>query len=160
MIVQTVNVDDSDNDNPVILKGGAGKDTLYGTDGNDELYGSDGDDHLYGLEGDDTLKGGAGDDVLFGDVLFDGLHIEAGADVFVFSAGHGHDTIVDFRNDETGLTDSGEVRIVDDLTGLNLEDLTITQSEGDTVIDLSTHGGGTIILEDFTGALDSSDFLF
>ncbi len=45
--------------------GGAGNDTLIGTDGNDLLVGGTGDDSILGLAGDDSL---IGDSIMFGDV--------------------------------------------------------------------------------------------
>ena len=48
--------------------GGAGDDTIEGSQGNDLIYGGAGDDHIFGYEGNDTINGGAGEDWLFGDV--------------------------------------------------------------------------------------------
>ncbi|TAK91636.1 MAG: hypothetical protein EPO09_15905 [Aquabacterium sp.] len=66
--------------------------TLTGTSGKDVLSGKDGNDTLSGLAGNDTLAGGKGDDLLNGG---------KGNDTYLFSAGDGHDTIVD--NDSTWL---------------------------------------------------------
>jgi Ca2+-binding RTX toxin-like protein len=49
-----------------ILIGGAGDDTLIGSDMADHLYGGEGNDTLKGGGGDDVLEGGDGDDVLQG----------------------------------------------------------------------------------------------
>ncbi|WP_143671240.1 calcium-binding protein [Streptomyces sp. Ru87] len=46
--------------------GGAGNDTLIGTDADDTLYGGTGHDSLLGRAGDDTLYGNSGNDFLYG----------------------------------------------------------------------------------------------
>ena len=132
-----------------------GDDTIYGGEGNDYLVGGEGadtieggadGDWLYGGEGDDTLTGGTGDDTLTGG---------AGADTFVFNSGDGKDTITDFENG----TDTIDLSAISSISGLT--DLTITQDGDDTKIDLSDHGGGEIILEDFTSTdLAATDFDF
>ncbi len=48
------------------IEGGAGADTLTGNGGDDMLLGGDGNDTLVGGAGNDTLNGGAGDDQLNG----------------------------------------------------------------------------------------------
>ncbi|WP_296169951.1 calcium-binding protein, partial [uncultured Brevundimonas sp.] len=58
------------------FEGGAGADTVTGTNGRDELQGLGGDDILNGLDGDDYLTGGAGNDTIDGG---------AGADMAIFS---------------------------------------------------------------------------
>lgn len=45
-----------------VIKGTAGKNSLYGMDGKDTLFAGDGDDVLWGGHGADTLKGNAGID--------------------------------------------------------------------------------------------------
>ena len=138
-----------------VLEGGTGDDTLYGGEnhdilrgyaGDDEIHGDAGDDTLTGHEGDDTLFGGAGDDTMFGD---------GGADTFVFLPGHGNDVIGDFTD--------GEDKI--DLTGFagisGFDDLTVTGGDDGVTVDLTEHGGGTILLEGFTlDDLDAGDFTF
>jgi hypothetical protein len=86
--------------------GGAGNDTLAGTDRIDAIAGRDGNDNLFGNGGGDFLDGGDGDDRLFGgdgrDILVGGpgrdvLTGGAGADRFVLTAlGDGRDVILDF----------------------------------------------------------------
>ena len=69
-----------DEDEPLDLNGGNGKDTLIG--------GSN-DDTLDGGNGKDILNGGAGNDIVTGG---------NGKDTFVLAAGEGTDTITDFGN--------------------------------------------------------------
>lgn len=100
---------------------------------------------LAGDWGNDTLNGGSGNDWLSGG---------SGADVFVFDAAFGCDTITDFS------TYNGD-RI--DLSSLNLsfDDLNISRSGWwgrDTVIEVE--GGGSITLKDFRAdCLDEDDFI-
>ena len=130
-----------------VLDGGAGDDTLYGGPGggDDVQVGNEGDDRLYGGKGNDRLEGGSGNDRLAGG---------PGADIFVFAPGHGADTITDFTNteDQIDLT-------AFDLSGFDV--LTITSSTTGITIGLSTHDGGTILLEGVAmTSLDAADFLF
>ena len=128
-----------------LLYGGGGDDTLYGDGGDDELYGDAGDDELYGGTGDDELEGGAGTDTLTGG---------AGADTFVFAAGHGSDTITDFEPDESDLIDVSAFAGITAFAGLSL-----TNDDSDTVLDLGSHGGGTVRLEGVSVAdLEAGDF--
>ena len=125
------------------LEGGAGSDELWGGGGDDVLEGGAGTDRLIASVGDDLLAGGADNDLLEGGV---------GADVFAFAVGHGDDTIIDFElgTDRIDLKDFRDISTIDDLS--------ITRSEADTIIDLSAHGGGTITLEGFSGVLTKVDF--
>ncbi|UQZ88322.1 hypothetical protein C4J81_03510 [Deltaproteobacteria bacterium Smac51] len=70
-----------------ILHGEAGDDRLYGRAGNDTLYGDDGDDTLLGDAGEDRLYGGEGNDTLHGGVDNDYLHGENGNDTLNGDAG-------------------------------------------------------------------------
>jgi len=69
-----------------VINAGSGEDEVRGDAGNDELYGGDGNDRLYGGLDNDRLEGGKGNDRLEGG---------AGFDNYVYSAGDGHDTILD-----------------------------------------------------------------
>ncbi len=133
-----------------ILRGDESTNNLQGYDGDDEIYGGEGDDFLTGGVGADRLEGGAGDDQLRGDWW----DIEGSVDVFVFGAGHGDDIIFDFANHEDKI----------DLSAFGLsgyDELTVASTPGSVTIDLSEHGGGTILLQDFDIAnLDATDFLF
>ena len=133
-----------------VLVGDKGDNYLRGHDGDDDLHGGSGDDRLEGGAGADRLEGGAGDDELYGDPQ-DG---EKSVDVFVFAAGHGRDTISDFTDNQDQI----------DLSAFNLsgfDDLDLSSGFVGTTIDLSAHGGDTILLPGFDMAnLDATDFLF
>ena len=130
--------------NPNVLKGMGGDDTLTGgdeTSGGDKLYGGAGDDTLDGGNGTDMLVGGAGDDTLTGG---------GGNDTFVFSPddGRGVDIITDTGRTFAATGDSDKI----DLRAFKLDAETlkglISVRSGDTIIDLTGVGGGTIILDE------------
>ena len=113
------------------------QDEYTGTDGAETVEGGGGDDTITGLGGDDTLTG------------------NEGADTFVFGSGHGADTITDFTVDTDRIDLSG-------LTGItSFEQVTIADdTDGNAVIDLSAHGGGSITLTGVTTSdLDADDFV-
>lgn len=156
-----------------ILEGGEGNDKIYGGDARDTIRGGDGNDSIWGgngrdtvnmgdgndvfkdsdqtgYQGGDNIDGGAGDDVfnlLGGDDVVTG---GSGNDVFVFSAGGENDLIRDF---EIGID-----LIRFDIAGLTYNDLVITTSGADTLID---YGSGSIRLENIDiGLLSASVFDF
>ena len=134
-----------------VLIGSNDDNYLNGLDGNDELRGNDGHDWLLGRAGADRLDGGGGADALYGNT--NGTS-DGSVDVFIFDAGHGDDTIFDFVNNEDQIDLSAF-----DLSGF--DELTISSVSDDVIIDLSAHGGETILLRDFDIAdLDATDFLF
>jgi Ca2+-binding RTX toxin-like protein len=106
------------------IYGGAGNDRIGGKAGDDSLYGEAGDDQIYGDDGDDLLRGGLGNDTLVGDDFSGGN----GSDTFVLALGEGTDTLLDFKvgDDLIALAD-----------GLMFEQLSITQSGSNTLIDSS-----------------------
>ena len=134
-----------------VLKGDGGANILRGLDGDDELRGNDGQDSLSGGAGADRLDGGGGADRLYGNE--NGTSDES-VDVFIFDTGHGDDTILDFADDEDQI----------DLSAFSLsgfDELTITSILDSVEIDLTEHGGGTILLQNFNITdLDATDFLF
>ncbi|NUE65873.1 calcium-binding protein [Snodgrassella sp. ESL0253] len=77
------------------LNGGKGNDKLFGAAGSDKLVGGSGNDYLDGGSGDDRLYGGTGDDILVGGMGNDYLEGGSGNDIYVFSKGHGQDTILE-----------------------------------------------------------------
>ena len=159
-----------------VIKGGGGNDTLNGGAENDKLYGeagndvlgardtnSDGtidlteigDDMLNGGTGNDTLNGGAGDDTLVGGAGDDDLTGGAGTDTFVFAPGNGDDVITaDFTSATGTITSFSSTATVDkiDLSAFGIKegDMAglISTRAGNTVIDLSDYGGGTITIQD------------
>lgn len=128
-----------------ILIGDNDANNLQGLDGDDDIQGNGGDDWLLGQVGDDRLNGGEGADRLYGN---------EGDDTFIFSFGHGDDRILDFTN--------GEDLIDFSAFGLSgFDELTVSSISDSVKIDLTEHGGGTILLQNFDIAdLDASDFLF
>ncbi|EDX82844.1 FG-GAP repeat domain protein [Synechococcus sp. PCC 7335] len=105
-----------------IIFGGNGSDRIGGKAGNDILIGDAGNDFIWGDDGDDILFGGTGNDTLVGDNFSDG----SGSDLFVFGAGDGTDTLLDFEVDidRIGLVE-GE---------LTFAELAISQDSGSTVL--------------------------
>ena len=107
-----------------IIYGFSGDDSLFGQKGNDELYGGDGNDVLDGGLGFDNLEGGSGNDTLIGGIGSDNLDGGTGndtldggsgndvlkggegndADTYLFSTGHGADTLTD--TDDTSAVDT------------------------------------------------------
>ena len=139
--------------NPNVLKGMGGDDTLAGGDetagtSGDKLYGGAGDDTLTGGTGEDTLNGGAGDDNLYGG---------GDNDLFVFSPDDGGG--VDVIGQTGDLFVSTEDKI--DIRAFDLDQETlgklVKERSGDTIIDLTGVGGGTIILSAITGLTVTAD---
>ena len=141
-----------DGANDTRLLGKGGNDVLMAGEGDDMVEGGAGDDLLMGEEGDDTIDGGADDDTLWGG---------SGDDTFVFQAGHGNDTIKDFKDVSGGENDTIDLTAFTAITAFSDISSNITQDGDDTKIDLSSQGGGEIIIEDFTSTdLDATDFDF
>jgi Ca2+-binding RTX toxin-like protein len=82
----------------VVIDGGAGDDSITGTQGDDVLFGGDGRDTLRGAFGDDVLFGGADNDTLLG---------QTGDDVL--DGGDGHDLVNGGPGDDVLL--NGEINI-------------------------------------------------
>ncbi|WAJ28737.1 polysaccharide lyase family 7 protein [Antarcticirhabdus aurantiaca] len=113
---------------------GTGKDdTLYGRSGDDSLAGGAGKDVLWGNGGDDRLEGGAGDDWMKGG---------SGRDVYVFSAGHGHDTVHEFRKGDAVIISNDLFSSVDEVRDA-------LRQVGDGVV-LETGDGSGILFTDTT----------
>ena len=129
---------------------GPGADTIDGGAGADGFHGGGGADLIRGGTGADTLDGGAGRDTLVGGAGNDRLTGGAGADTFVFTAGGGHDRVVDFApgTDHLSFTQPG----------LGFADLAIHDSALGAEIDT---GAGTVVLVGLHAAdLGAADFLF
>ena len=88
------------------------------------------------------------------DRTFDGT-ADGIADAYRFRPGNGNDTITNFADGEDVIDLSQFSSITD------FSDLTVTSDANGVTIDLSAHGGGTILLAGFDIAnLDATDFLF
>ena len=135
-----------------VINGNKAANRIYGMDGNDLIKGNEGNDSLVGGSGDDTISGGPGRDTLYGQEGRDSLHGGPGNDVFVLDKSS--DDIVDFGNGNDRL------HVAAFETIQSIEDITISRSGNNTIVDLSAHGGGIITLENFTEPLDASDFYF
>jgi Ca2+-binding RTX toxin-like protein len=70
------------NDKPNLIRGGEGRDRLFGRGGNDFLSGYGGNDKLYGGGGGDILNGNAGHDLLDGGLGADTMAGGPGNDVY------------------------------------------------------------------------------
>ena len=109
--------------NAVDINGGAGNDTLWGSNGNDAINGGDGDDSIFGGTGSDTLTGGAG------------------SDSFQFTATAGSDVITDFNASGDLIQLYYRAEDNHNNTDLNLADGVLTwdvdNTNSDVVIDLS-----------------------
>jgi Ca2+-binding RTX toxin-like protein len=78
----------------LVADGGAGDDTLFGTDAADVLIGGDGRDFVDGNRGDDVALLGGGDDILSWSAGDGGDRVEgqAGADALTMSGSSGNET--------------------------------------------------------------------
>jgi Ca2+-binding RTX toxin-like protein len=93
-----VNITGSESGDILVVEGGAGDDTLTATTLPADvtkltLDGGAGDDSIFGSQGADTLVGGDGNDFLFGDNGNDLAQMGAGDDVFQWDPGDGNDTV-------------------------------------------------------------------
>lgn len=121
---------------------------VQGTDENDTLTGTDGMDDLFGGAGDDVLNGGAEWDYLIGEGGNDTLTGGADMDTFFFGEDTGNDVITDFTE--------GEDYIDLVAAGVTMDDLSITQEDGDTLV---SWGDNSVLLKGFTGTLDEGSLI-
>jgi Ca2+-binding RTX toxin-like protein len=112
------------------LQGLAGNDNLRGYANDDVLDGSSGDDVLYGGDGADLLSGGTGTDKLDGG---------EGVDTYYIAPGDGQDTIIDDFQDDTRIN----------ISGVNFNELTFTQSSFNLVIGFQTSSNDSLTLTNF-----------
>lgn len=164
------------------ILGGSGGDTILGGSGNDSIDGGKGNDSLTAGSGDDQIFGGKGNDKLFVSKGNDTYTGGDGSDKFIFDKANqfvgrnDSNTILDFekgsdRIDLRGV-DANSNSAVDDafvfigatsFSGAAGE-LRVTQiASGDWRINGDVDGDGNrdfqIVVEDFGGVLDASDFL-
>ncbi|MBP0026728.1 MAG: hypothetical protein J7540_22410, partial [Roseofilum sp. SID2] len=149
--------------NDDFLSGEEGDDLLRGDLGNDQISGGAGNDTLRGGQGNDLLNGGAGQDLLIGDLGTDLLTGGVDADTFVFRTDEASDNtslidqILDWNatQDLIGLTDSLTFSALEfDISG-NLAG----SSANDTLIRIAATGQSLGVLVDYTGGLNSSNFV-
>jgi Ca2+-binding RTX toxin-like protein len=148
------------------IRGHSGDDQIHGEafileansrGGCDHLAGGNGNDPIYGDAerlvdsaggGNDVIWGGRGDDVLWGD---GGLEDDAtgGTDRFRFGGDFGRDRVMDFDVDDDALV----------FVGFTATDFTVARPGGtDTLVTID--GGGSVLLEDYTGGLALGENLF
>jgi serralysin len=133
-----------------VLNGGAGNDRLLGGLGLDTLIGGDGADTLVGATSADNLSGGAGSDSLDGGAGNDMLRGGLNADKFVFNAGGGTDTILDFQN--------GSDRIEIESGATSFANLSVAQVGDDVRV---VFGTTTILIANMDRVdITAADFLF
>ena len=131
-----------------VINGGAGDDSIDGGEDVDELEGGDGNDFIWGGNDSDLLKGLEGIDTLNGG---------AGADFFYLIPNTGRDVIADFANDVDKLVLSPTSRFDSELT---FEQLSITQSNQDTIIAIAeTNETLAIIQNTSSSAINRDDFI-
>ncbi len=94
------------------LSGGAGKDRIDGNGGNDRIRGNNGSDTLRGGDGNDTLGGGAGDDRMYGELGEDSLNGNTGRDTI--DGGPAHDVL-------SGQSDIDTLNTIGDVDGFGLD---------------------------------------
>ncbi len=154
-----------------------GHDFLFGGYGNDQVFGGKGYDRLFGGHGDDLLRGGPDGDYLESELEVldrerstefeihtrierfdygnDRLEGGAGDDYFYFYPDGGNDTILDFGNGEDRIV----LKAFEEIQSVT--DLATQQQGGNLMIDLSSQGGGTITLQDYSEAdLVDEHFVF
>ena len=105
------------------LNGGAGDDTITGTDYADTLTGGDGIDTIYGGKGDDTIKGGNGNDEIIGGEGDDFIYGEAGINKIYFKEADGKDTVYSGKGEDTLI-----------FQDINLENVSVSNNKKDMVI--------------------------
>jgi Ca2+-binding RTX toxin-like protein len=137
------------------VDGGAGADTILGSNGVDLLRGGDGDDFLDGQQGNDVAFTGAGDDTFQWDpgdgsdtlegqdgtdtMLFNG---SAGNEIFEASA-NGH-RLRFTRNLGNIVMDADDVEVVDLNALAGTDTLTVNDLSGTDVVELNSDLAGTL----------------
>jgi len=122
------------------VNGHFGQDLLNGHSGNDVVRGGADADTVRGGADNDIVRGDKGNDQILGDMGNDTLYGGEGADQFIFKPASGSDVIADFE-------DSDQLIIYMRSTVLDISDITISVSRGDTLLELGM--GETITLLDY-----------
>jgi Ca2+-binding RTX toxin-like protein len=139
----------------ITVDGGAGNDTLLGSNGVDLLLGGDGDDFIDGQQGNDTAFLGAGNDVFQWDpgdgsdvvegqdgidtMLFNG---SAGSEIFELSANGGRLRFT--RNLGNIVMDTNDVESIDLNTLGNVDQVIVNDLSGTDVTEVNVDLAGTI----------------
>jgi Ca2+-binding RTX toxin-like protein len=121
--------------------GGAGNDTILGSNGIDLLLGGDGDDFIDGQQGNDVAFMGAGDDVFQWDPG-DGSDVVEGQDGFDSMLFFGSDQKENFEFSANG----SRVRFTRDLGNIAMDLAGVERTELRTL-----RGSDTVIVNDLTG---------
>jgi hypothetical protein len=138
------------------IEGGEDSDYIFGRDGDDLLFGRGGNDRLLGGRGDDILSGGNGNDFIVGDKGNDEMTGGAGADTFLFRAGYGHDTVMDFKA-------GGDLDVIEVAKSefADFAALSHSLTASDLGAVLTLHDGSTLTLSHVPlSSLSASDFRF
>ncbi|WP_422450650.1 calcium-binding protein [Endozoicomonas sp. ALB091] len=142
------------------LSGLAGNDVIRGLGGNDIINTGVGDDTAYGGDGNDTIdagagadivEGGAGNDLLTGGSDNDRLTGGQGYDTYLFSHGHGQDTIHNYDSEE------GRVDRIRFDSSITTSDVRVTRQNDDLV--LITSPNDSIRVERYFQADASSNYV-
>jgi Ca2+-binding RTX toxin-like protein len=139
----------------ITVDGGAGNDTLLGSNGVDLLLGGDGNDFIDGQQGNDVALMGAGDDVFQWDpgdgsdivegqdgsdtLLFNG---SAGAEIFSASANGGR--VLFTRNLGNVVMDLNDVESLDLNTLGNTDTTIVNDLSGTDLVEININQAGTI----------------
>lgn len=126
-----------------LILGGKGNDVIRGGQDFDSIRGGQGSDTIYGGQGGDTIGGDRGNDVIYGDIGRDFLTGGDGNDTFIFAAGNGQDTVMDFQHGQDVLQFSSSlfVNAAAVLAAVNPVGLLGT---GDIGTLITTPGGGSV----------------
>jgi len=159
-----VNIDHPDATDKLVIKAGAGNDTINATAlgadqisltvdggaGNDTIIGSQGADMLIGGDGNDTVIGGRGNDTAF---------LGAGNDTFVWNPGDGNDTVEGEAGTDTLVFNGANIAESMDISA-NGPRVRLSRNIGNIVMDLdgvehiqvaALGGPDTITVNDLAG---------
>ncbi|HJQ81205.1 MAG TPA: calcium-binding protein, partial [Lacipirellulaceae bacterium] len=149
----------------ITVDGGAGNDTILGSNGIDLLLGGDGDDFIDGQQGNDMAFMGAGDDVFQWDPG-DGSDVVEGQDGFdtmlfngsagseVFDASANGERVRFTRNLGNIIMDLNDVEAIDLNTLGNIDTTNINDLSGTDLVELNVDLAGTIGGTSGDGAAD------
>jgi len=141
-----------------LVEGGAGRDTLTGSDADVTLSGGRAGDEMDGLGGDDILLGGGGRDTALGGAGADTLMCDSGADML--DGGAEADLLLCGKRNDTLIGEDGDDKLVgnqgaDVLFGGLGNDLLIGGAGLDTIILKPEEGAGLDTVRRFDPTRDS-----